>query len=95
MLTATPAAQLQGLRSNLQSMENERNFYFGKLRDIEVVCQEDQDEESIKSTILDILYATEVSLVACFLLLLWLMVRVKAPLPFCLKVTEGMSPAVT
>lgn len=44
----------------VQGLEKERDFYFGKLRDIEVLCQEHEDLPVVKS-ILDILYATEVS----------------------------------
>lgn len=60
---ATPAVQMEMLRSTIQDMEKERDFYFGKLRNIEVICQEKEGEEDptlIK--IMDILYATDVSL---------------------------------
>lgn len=45
----------------VDGLEKERDFYFGKLRDIELICQECEDEPSpIISKILEILYATEV-----------------------------------
>ena len=45
----------------VEGLEKERDFYFGKLRDIEVLCQEGEDVPVVKS-ILEILYATEVSI---------------------------------
>lgn len=47
----------------MDGLEKERDFYFGKLRDIEVICQEMEEQNSpIVQKILDILYATEVSI---------------------------------
>lgn len=94
---ATPAVQMEMLRSTIQDMEKERDFYFGKLRNIEVICQEKEGEEDptlIK--IMDILYATDVSVTPgvtsqnsyLFLGFFWLMVRLGIPLPSCLKVTQ-------
>lgn len=55
--------QLMDMRLNLEGLEKERDFYFSKLRDIEILCQEADESESsaIITKILDILYATEVS----------------------------------
>lgn len=55
--------QLLDLKLTVDGLEKERDFYFGKLRDIEVMCQENDNEQNpIIQKILDILYATEVSL---------------------------------
>lgn len=47
------------LKITIDGLEKERDFYFGKLRDIEVLCQE-ADKNPIIQKILEILYATEV-----------------------------------
>ncbi|KQS71004.1 uncharacterized protein Dere_GG23222, isoform F [Drosophila erecta] len=54
--------QVMDMRINLEGLEKERDFYFSKLRDIEILCQEADDAEAhpIIQKILDILYATEV-----------------------------------
>ncbi|EDW46655.1 GM20898 [Drosophila sechellia] len=53
--------QVMDMRINLEGLEKERDFYFSKLRDIEILCQEADDAEAhpIIQKILDILYATE------------------------------------
>ncbi|XP_031637689.1 microtubule-associated protein RP/EB family member 1 isoform X4 [Contarinia nasturtii] len=52
--------QIADLKLNLEGLEKERDFYFSKLRDIEILCQEDDEEPSpLVQKILDILYATE------------------------------------
>lgn len=48
------------LQLTIDGLEKERDFYFGKLRDIEVMCQECEDGNPIIQRILDVLYATEV-----------------------------------
>lgn len=43
-------------------MEKERDFYFGKLRNIELICQEKEGEsDPTLQKIMEILYATDVS----------------------------------
>lgn len=52
--------ELGDLRTNVEGLEKERDFYFGKLRDIEVLCQEgDAPGTPLSDSILQILYATE------------------------------------
>ncbi|XP_053736723.1 microtubule-associated protein RP/EB family member 3-like [Synchiropus splendidus] len=52
--------QLLDMKMTVDGLEKERDFYFGKLRDIELICQESEDENHpIISKIVDILYATE------------------------------------
>lgn len=54
--------QLESLKSAIQDMEKERDFYFGKLRNIELICQEKEGEDDdTLSSIMNILYATDVS----------------------------------
>lgn len=45
----------------VDSLERERDFYYGKLREIEVMCQgtETEEKSALIEKILDILYATE------------------------------------
>jgi len=50
--------KISELKLTVDGLEKERDFYFGKLRDIEVLCQENEDNTVIQR-ILDILYATE------------------------------------
>lgn len=53
------------MKATLDGLEKERDFYFGKLRDIEVLCQEYESENlPVVKKILDILYATADGFVA-------------------------------
>jgi len=51
----------QKLTQNLEAVEKERNFYFSKLREIEILCQETQEEnvDKLKDSVKKILYKTD------------------------------------
>jgi len=54
--------QVEEMRLNVEGLERERDFYFGKLRDIEVIVGQFADKDADKDMaqkLLDILYATE------------------------------------
>ncbi|KAM6982149.1 microtubule-associated protein RP/EB family member 1-like isoform 1-T1 [Tautogolabrus adspersus] len=52
--------EMEMLKSTIQDMEKERDFYFGKLRNIELICQEKEGEgDPTLQRIIDILYATD------------------------------------
>lgn len=56
--------QVADLTDQLSGLERERDFYYNKLRDIELLCQEyeaKEDKAPALEHILEILYATEVS----------------------------------
>ena len=59
-LPGFPCTQLLDLKLTVDGLEKERDFYFGKLRDIELICQENETNPVV-SKIIDILYATEVN----------------------------------
>uniref|UniRef100_A0A8D0HEA0 Microtubule-associated protein RP/EB family member 3 n=1 Tax=Sphenodon punctatus TaxID=8508 RepID=A0A8D0HEA0_SPHPU len=52
--------QLMELKLTVDGLEKERDFYFSKLRDIELICQEHESENTaVISGIIGILYPTE------------------------------------
>lgn len=54
--------QIDELKLQNSTLEKERDFYFGKLRDIEILLQArggEQNEDPIAQDILKILYASE------------------------------------
>ncbi|RZC35092.1 microtubule-associated protein RP/EB family member 1, partial [Asbolus verrucosus] len=52
--------QIAEFKITIDGLEKERDFYFGKLRDIEVMCQEaEEGQNPLIQKILDVLYATE------------------------------------
>ncbi|XP_054910462.1 microtubule-associated protein RP/EB family member 3-like isoform X1 [Poeciliopsis prolifica] len=52
--------QIMDMKLTIDGLEKERDFYFGKLRDIELICQENEnDNNPVLGKIIDILYATE------------------------------------
>ncbi|XP_060534051.1 microtubule-associated protein RP/EB family member 1 isoform X1 [Cylas formicarius] len=51
--------QISEYKLTVEGLEKERDFYFGKLRDIEVMCQEAEENNPLIQKILDVLYATE------------------------------------
>lgn len=60
-LPLSSPVKLMELKLTVDGLEKERDFYFSKLRDIELICQEHESENNpILSRIIDILYATEV-----------------------------------
>ena len=52
--------RLTELQLTIDGLEKERDFYFGKLRDVEILCQQPENEEiPVLQDIIKILYATE------------------------------------
>ena len=53
------SGQLLETKLTIEGLEKERDFYFGKLRDIEVLCQEVEGSD-FAQRVLNVLYQTEV-----------------------------------
>ncbi|XP_073538888.1 microtubule-associated protein RP/EB family member 1 [Phyllobates terribilis] len=52
--------QINVLKITVEDLEKERDFYFGKLRNIELICQENEGEsDPVLRKIIEILYATD------------------------------------
>jgi RP/EB family microtubule-associated protein len=52
--------QVLEMKLTVEGLEKERDFYFGKLRDVEVMCQENEAiGGDVIRKVLDILYQTE------------------------------------
>ncbi|XP_053554569.1 microtubule-associated protein RP/EB family member 1 [Bombina bombina] len=52
--------QINVLKITVEDLEKERDFYFGKLRNIELICQENEgDTDPVLQRIVEILYATD------------------------------------
>lgn len=57
--TLTPS-QVHSLKLALEGVEKERDFYFGKLREIELLCQEQgQENDSLVQRLMEVLYASD------------------------------------
>ncbi|KAI2648824.1 Microtubule-associated protein RP/EB family member 2 [Labeo rohita] len=67
VMSATPAkgekeleAQLNTLKLALEGVEKERDFYFGKLREVELLCQEQgQDNGPFVERLMEVLYSAD------------------------------------
>nr|XP_033789612.1 microtubule-associated protein RP/EB family member 2 isoform X1 [Geotrypetes seraphini] len=52
--------QVHSLKLALEGVEKERDFYFGKLREIELLCQEHgQENDNLVQRLMEVLYAAE------------------------------------
>jgi len=52
-------AKIQELQTTTDGLEQERDFYYGKLREVEILCQEDAAADFSKEKVLAILYKTD------------------------------------
>ena len=62
-LPPTCVPQIAEFEVTVQGLETERDFYFSKLRDIELLCQENEAEGApVIQQIMDVMYATQVKI---------------------------------
>lgn len=56
----SPLLQLNTLKLALEGVEKERDFYFGKLREVELLCQEQgQDNGPFVERLMEVLYSAD------------------------------------
>jgi microtubule-associated protein, RP/EB family len=58
---AKQTKQLQEVLESAEAMERERDFYFSKLRQVEILCQAKENDDGFVKKIVDILYAEDTS----------------------------------
>ncbi|RXM29250.1 Microtubule-associated protein RP/EB family member 2 [Acipenser ruthenus] len=52
--------QVNSLKAAIEGVEKERDFYFGKLREVELICQEQgQDSAHLVERLMEVLYAAD------------------------------------
>jgi len=51
--------QITELEAQMVGFEKERDFYFGKLREVEIFCQNAEGDEFTKEKVVAILYKTD------------------------------------
>ena len=47
------------MKLTIDGLEKERDFYFGKLREIEILCQQADQSAEVVQSVLRIMYATD------------------------------------
>lgn len=52
-------AQVNTLKLALEGVEKERDYYFSKLREVELLCQEQGEENAFADRLMEVLYASD------------------------------------